>query len=89
MPERKWLMVGDSYPSSEFNIIKPVSCLVGNITSQGLASSFVLTHGISVLKVGAILHVAVWSLISERTANFKQRVTRLFFFFFFLPGLVW
>ena len=56
--------------------------------SQGLTSSFVLTQRISVLKNGeespwgAILDVAVWSLISGRTANFKQRVTWLVLFFF-------
>ena len=71
-----------------------IYCLVGNITSQGLASSFVLTHRISVLKNGeespwgAILDVTVWSLISGRTADFKQRVTWLVIFFF-LAGLVW
>jgi len=63
------------YPPPPTNIIKPVYCLVRNITPQGLASSFVLTHRIRVLKVGAILDVAVWSLISGKSAKFKQRVT--------------
>ena len=66
MPERKWFIL---------------PTVVTNITSQGLACSFVITHKIGVLKdgeespLGEILDVAVRALIRKNCKLQAEHIT--------------